>query len=109
MKIKNTSIAKVYSDAICFLDTGDNNYGKHQFICNAISESKNTNLAKRIATNIIQTRLGGGRVTMNCWLTSQGISDEHLTYRNVQAHRLAWLKALVEEFDKPGYYSWRVK
>jgi len=52
-----------------------------------------------IALSIINDRLDGH--TMASWLIAQGIPDDDLITERVQAHRVAWLKLLVEEFDKP--------
>lgn len=71
-----------------------------RFICRAIAiagvrgEFDPTNLAQRV----VRDRLGKAP-TLWRWLMSQGIDRRELTNRNVQAHRIAWVKLLIEEFD----------
>lgn len=75
-----------------------------EYICFAI-ESGNKDAMSRItyggikARETISERLWPNN-SLDGWLSRQGIPDEKLTWNNMQRHRHAWLKQLIEEFSK---------
>lgn len=76
--------------------------GKCRYICDALGkmyssgEISETRWAQ--AVGIIQRRLGSRNCDLGDWLISQGVPEDELTFSRMQAHRLAWLDRLVEEF-----------
>jgi len=113
-RIAYTTLSKIFKNAISRLivERWDSREpSKHSiYICHAIILANTdipphkTNFGPRIdaAISIIDTRLE--HIPMSSWLRKKGIPEEDLSFERVQAHRLAWINMLVEEFDKPGYY-----
>jgi hypothetical protein len=81
---------------------------KNQYICHAIQDMNvrdGTKWMHRLtpggaaAVNMIAKRLSPVE-SLDGWLQRQGIPEEELTWENMQAHRHAWLKMLINEFSK---------
>lgn len=107
--ITNKQISKAFCKAIPYLNSGLGGY-KTEYICHAIRQAdvySTTNHFKPIspvakqAITIIESRLAGNNIrrTMRGWLRKNGVSESELTWEKVQAHRHAWLKMLITEFE----------
>jgi len=115
----NKQISDAFRKAIPYLITksycGHDYVGKSQYICHSIGYGNSNGKLlyttygsiAREAVQIVESRtmVDGENKTLLGWLVCKGIPEEDLTFDRVQAHRLAWLKMLVEEFDKDGDYQ----
>jgi len=74
------------------------------FICVALQYSQGSFRARARAMKIIQTRMGGS-LSLEWWLYEQGVVSAYpgtIRKGQMQAYRLRWLDALIEEFETKG-------
>lgn len=102
------ALSKIFGAAIALMWDGQptkkGDEIKERYICHAINKLKGEfgSEACRIAEEEISWRLGGA-FTMESWLIFRGLVDHGRTRwpsveKKVQAHRIAWLKLLEDEF-----------
>jgi hypothetical protein len=71
--------------------------GKPAHICLAIISVDN----KSKALKEIQRRLGKS-ISLSVWLFDKGIEYKEMSRRKLQAHRLAWMNLLIDEYKSKG-------
>lgn len=98
-KTQRQNLVKVFEAAKLFLWDGSNSsYGiKKEYICHAIER---TNLPGAHMAKLLVMRRLDGYYTFYNWLVRHGVSSFAITETRMQAHRLAWLNLLIEEFSK---------
>ena len=110
--VTNKQIAKAFRNALPFLWNGRGEFTRElrlqEYICHAIRRGVRSqgygfemSSAADTARYIIQSRLTIGKYTMpmDDWLHETGVPCSELTEPRVQAHRKAWLKMLIKEFE----------
>jgi hypothetical protein len=102
--VTNKEIAQAFRDTIPHLSDGViYGYPKSSYICLALELGCGNRLTFLAAKEIITHRLGKDADdyahTMDSWLVDNGVSTRDMTEERVQAHRLAWLNLLIEEFE----------
>jgi hypothetical protein len=100
-KPSNKQVVNVLKAAIPWLaQTPDDLWGYEQFICCAIQRGARVNrygyAAAYVIDEIIMARLEGHE-TLACWLT--GKLGYEPKFDDIQQHRVAWVKLLIEEFS----------
>jgi hypothetical protein len=75
----------------------------NNYICLAVKQARIDGVATEKDVNTlceeIEHRLGN-HPSMATWLLSQGISRADIASPALQAHRLAWVNLMIEEFSK---------
>lgn len=106
MKSSNRMVVRVLTAAKEHLwdGTGPQLAGKVRYICNAVhrTDGRRRSGAWGIAASeikdMITTRINHC-ATLEAWLREQGIDHDTITPIAIQAHRLAWIDILIEEFN----------
>lgn len=108
-KSRRAKIAYAFQCVVQYLWDGDET--KHmpgdrfEFICYCLDQAFDcgeiTMGVRQAAQTIVHRRLGEAP-TLPMWLTDMGVPLEQQTAPAVQAHRLAWIKLLVKEFQGPA-------
>ena len=106
--VTNKEIAQACIKAVPYLNLNEKWDGA-DYICHAISAGDTNNEsyypkseAASKAVEIIEMRLGHeyfDTLTLEEWLHKNGVPPYEITYKKMQAHRLAWLNMLIEEFS----------
>lgn len=69
---------------------------REEYICIALER---TNLPTGLTHKLIRERLGLGTSSLHTWLVTRGVDPKDITQERMQAHRLAWVDKLIEEFS----------
>lgn len=77
-------------------------YYKSRYICFAIADVPLAAVSQcNKAQFLISKRLGRFE-TLEDWLKYNGVRSREMTTKRVQAHRLAWMELLAQEFEAKG-------
>lgn len=105
-------IAQAFSTALDLLWDGESEDSKKrlypegsrtacEYICDILSHLSRCGIkGAEEARTVVLERIGGYS-TFFSWLLSNGVRYEEMSDKNVQAHKKAWLRMLVEEFKTP--------
>ena len=111
-KIANRVVSNVFKQSIGLMWNGEDAYKNSsttKFICWATERVASEEISS-VCKGIIMQRLYPYHSLDEWLLRKHGIlvNSESLLLdrKKLQATRCAWLKNLVEEFDKPGYYEY---
>lgn len=111
-KTEREQIAEAFSEALALLWDGESEESKKrlcqegslsacEYICNILNHLSRCGVeGAEKAKTVVMWRLGG-YTTFYSWLMANGVEYEEMSDRNVQAHKKAWLRMLVEEFKTP--------
>lgn len=96
--VNNKYLASVFRESLKHLSAGDDD--KHTYICHALGEGVCVPYYVILkARAIVQSRLEG-HATLNTWLLEKiGEAYFKATYEQIQAHRIAWVKLIIEELE----------
>lgn len=75
---------------------------KMEGICQALMAAEAKHLITRKTSLMVRTLISkrlGGAIWLKAWLRAQGVPEGHMSHVRLQAHRLAWMDKLIEEFD----------
>jgi len=75
--------------------------GLDRFICIALKHTQGSVRDRDRAKQVITTRMRGSG-TLESWLEGVGIPAHAQSSLKMQAYRLRWLDALIEEFETKG-------
>jgi hypothetical protein len=103
-KEQRQAFVKLLEGSKATLWNGKGNKGKQNiYICLALEEAWLDGFATQgdveTLCREIDHRLGNW-CSMSTWLLSQGIPRADITMPALQAHRLAWINLMIEEFSK---------
>lgn len=103
--MKKSTVANVLRAAKPFLFTDIGLYGRTEYICHAVGNTKYSETTKLGVMNIIVGRLGKTKAgvfnhDVESWLRQVlKVPNRDMTFENVQNFRHRWLDSLVEEFS----------